>query len=284
MSPKLRILARTRALLSEPERSLQRSGVKYSVQGIRALKERREVKDFVSFWSWFRNPKDTDALTRCMRAYKSGIGPKSISDNRIVLTDMSAMIAAVDTMPPKIKAFIFMVIRINDCKTFPEQVLEFMWFMYGIKTDDIKTSSIILLLLSEDEHDGEDSKDRADTLLFIVESIAEERLTLDEFLDDYALNPDKEKVEDAEIVLQTIHSAKGLEADYVIVIGFSQGLLPHSGSRYDDAQLEEERRLAFVAMSRAKKGVYLLHAKMRFHYGEVVYYNKSEFLKDIEVS
>jgi DNA helicase-2/ATP-dependent DNA helicase PcrA len=283
--PKLRILARTRTLLSQVERGLQRNRIEYAVHGIKSFKERREIRDFVAFWSWYRNPRDLDSLKRACKAYRFGVGPATIDKNADSLTDEVAIFGS-NPGPKNISHIKAMYRHIHQQRTFYDQVLTFLFF--GSPIQDLskpENSHVLSLLLEEDTRDDEngESKERLDSLRYLLESIKDENMDLDQFLDDYALNPDKDDKPEAEIVLQTIHASKGLESDYVIVVGFSDGLLPHASASYDEAQYQEERRLAFVAISRAKKGVYLLHSKMRFHFGTMDYFEPSSFLKGLNI-
>jgi DNA helicase-2/ATP-dependent DNA helicase PcrA len=108
-------------------------------------------------------------------------------------------------------------------------------------------------------------------------------INLDDFLDDLSLVADikeRESIDDA-ITLMTIHSAKGLEFKVVFILGMEEGLLPHSNSLNEDGGIEEERRLMYVAITRAKERLYLSNAERRMLYGETIMYPPSRFIKEI---
>ena len=286
--PKLRVLARNRSVLNGIERDFQKNGIKYKMQGTRSFKDRREIKDFLGFWIWYRNPCDVSSLARFCKSMGLGLGEKILRVNIGTLTSAleAKTIDDVEALAAPLKRagnLVRCIGRVGVAESLPAKFEALLWMHEAPNGRPINESSCIKRLILEDEHDEETGKckHRAESVDFLYQSVSEGQ-TIDEFLDSYCLNPDEPEDESSDdIILQTIHSSKGQESDYVAIVGFSQDMIPSFYARDDDKQLEEERRLLYVAISRAKKGVYLLHSERRMQFGQVNFLKESPFLKEI---
>jgi len=116
-----------------------------------------------------------------------------------------------------------------------------------------------------------------------LKTVASQYQTFEEFLEKVALVQDTDKInsDDQAVTLMTLHSAKGLEFETVFVVGLEEGLLPHRRSFQDESELEEERRLCYVGMTRAKNRLYLIYSRNRFIFGSFQYQSRSRFIDEI---
>jgi len=258
------ILYRTNAQSRAIEEHLITARIPYRILGGLRFYERAEVKDMIAYLRFIRNAKDLVALERIINVPPRGIGKKAWGN--IVETGLEA--AARD----------------ND------KISKFVQIMEGLRAAAAKVnvSELIEKVLHESgyfEWLNNKTLENQSRLENIEElrSVAATRNDLGEFLENVALVSDTDNYdENADaLTLMTLHSAKGLEFPIVFIIGMEEGLLPHAQSLTDASELEEERRLCYVGMTRAKDRLYLTASRCRLLYGNMQYNERSRFLDDI---
>lgn len=305
------ILYRQNSLSRAVEDSLRRSNIPYRIyQGI-SFYGRKEVKDALSYMRLVVNPHDDESLVRIINFPARGIGQTTMDKIRVAASDNDISIWTVleniqdfglglsSGLMQKITDFVFMI------KKFEAQVPTVDAFTLAKQI--VLASGIIKALQEADEPDTAERIDNIDELLNGVQEFCEdeEALTeesespekrndsdgsvrefrrLDEFLQQVLLytSEDKDKDKDADKVsLMTIHAAKGLEFPYVFVVGMEEQLFPSflASSR---AEMEEERRLFYVAVTRAEKQVTLSYAQTRFNNGQRTGGEVSRFVEEID--
>lgn len=235
------ILYRTNAQSRSLEEQFLKSGIPYRLVGGVSFYERREIKDILAYLRLLQNPKDSVSLKR---AEKIGKGR------------LSKVLELADEMGPKL--------------------------------DQYNTLDLLNLILSKTGYlayldDGSDEgKGRVENVREL-RSVAEEFPNLTDFLENVALvenGYDKNEVGDA-VTLMTLHSAKGLEFPVIFMVGMEEGLFPHSRAMLDVNELEEERRLCYVGITRAKEKLYLTYTRQRLYFGTRSNNLVSRFLADI---
>ncbi len=296
------ILYRQNSLSRAVEDSLRRSNIPYRIyQGI-SFYGRKEVKDALSYMRLVVNPHDDESLVRIINFPARGIGQTTMDKIRVAASDNDISIWTVleniqdfglglsSGLMQKITDFVFMI------KKFEAQVPTVDAFTLAKQI--VLASGIIKALQEADEPDTAERIDNIDELLNGVQEFCESEeeipegtetapsgiRTLDEFLQQVLLytSEDKDKDKDADKVsLMTIHAAKGLEFPYVFVVGMEEQLFPSflASSR---AEMEEERRLFYVAVTRAEKQVTLSYAQTRFNNGQRTGGEVSRFVEEID--
>lgn len=296
------ILYRQNSLSRAVEDSLRRSNIPYRIyQGI-SFYGRKEVKDALSYMRLAVNPHDDESLVRIINFPARGIGQTTMDKIRVAAADNDISIWTVlenikdfglglnSGLIQKIVDFVFMI------KRFEAQVPTVDAFTLAKQI--VYASGIIKALREADEPDMAERIENIDELLNGVQEFCESEeespepdgtekkgmRTLDEFLQQVLLytSEDKDKDKDADKVsLMTIHAAKGLEFPYVFVVGMEEQLFPSflASSR---AELEEERRLFYVAVTRAEKQVTLSYAQTRFNNGQRTGGEVSRFVEEID--
>ncbi len=280
------ILYRTNAQSMQLERTLQRSGIPYRIFGGMRFFDRAEIKDILAYLCIIANPTDTLRLKRIINVPSRKIGDKTVS----VLESL----AARDSTYP------FDIAR--RARSYPEfssaaaNALEaftgFIDELAGL-SKEIPMSELYDLLLEKSGYSAEliakndvESRGRLENIMELKSSISEfekqEGATLSGFLEEISLYTDLDKynADDDCVTLMTIHSAKGLEFPVVFVCGLEEGLFPSIRS-IDANEIEEERRLFYVAVTRAKRLLYMTHAKLRTMYGQTKYGRVSRFVSEI---
>lgn len=284
------ILYRTNAQSRMFEENLINNGVPYVMVGSLKFYDRKEVKDTLSYLRFLSNERDIQGLERIINEPKRGIGAATVAKVRTLLEDSGMTLPEVlQTVQarellgrafPKIQAFSDMIqelARVKDTlpvKDLMEQVLEKSGYLEALRLEG-----------------SDQSKSRLDNLnefLRIADEFAkdpgeENNKTLEDFLNHVALvaDIDDAKLTQDSVTLMTLHSAKGLEFPVVFIGGMEDGLFPSQRSLEDEDKLEEERRLCYVGITRAKKRLYLTSCRSRMVYGHVVMYPPSRFLEEI---
>lgn len=258
------ILYRTNAQSRLIEEIFLRREVPYRLVGAVRFYERKEIKDMMAYLRCIANPSDLIAFERAAGAPSRGIGKKSIELVRI------HGVAAASESNAKLKSFRDLLAGFRTYAsehTVPELV-DHVALISGYKDS---------LLDGSEEGEGrwENVKE--------LKSVGENYASLTEFLEATSLISDVDNYDanqDA-VTLMTIHNAKGLEFPVVFMVGLEEGIFPHSRTLSDPAEMEEERRLCYVGMTRAKDRLYLLHANSRLLYGGIQANMASRFLAEI---
>ena len=242
------VLYRTNAQSRAIEEAFIQAGVPYKIIGGVRFYDRREVKDVIAYLRVFANPKDTVSWGRCVNTPPRGIGKKALE--KIIKSEYE-----LDLL--KEMTNIDWANYIESAKTeTPLQLLDHVLKDFGYL---------------EYLNDGtEESLMRIENLKEL-RTVARQFNTLDEFLENIALVESSNRPDlgnDDAVILMTLHSAKGLEFDNVFLIGLEEGLFPHARALADPDELEEERRLCYVGITRARKNLFLTYAKRRTYFGQ----------------
>ncbi|MCL4449372.1 MAG: UvrD-helicase domain-containing protein [Actinobacteria bacterium] len=275
------VMYRTQAQSRSIEDEFLRRAIPYQVVGGTRFYDRKEIKDILAYLRVVYNPKDEISLRRIINEPKRGIGLSSIAkladmaENRGVgLYEM--VMSAGGSLPAKaakgIREFALILKDIKNTVDTAAVVSEVISYV-------VERSGYADYLMAEATAE---SQARYENLAELV-SVAADFDTLEDFLQASALQSMvDEMVSDKGLVsLMTLHVAKGLEFDTVFMVGMEEGLFPHSRSLEDPKELEEERRLCYVGMTRAKQRLYLSHAWERRMWGSIVASPRSRFLDEI---
>lgn len=262
------VLYRTNAQSRALEEAFIRYGIPYRVIGGVRFYERREVKDIIAYLRLLANPDDQISLERVINVPARGIGSKTFLK---YLQDLSNLNSEI---PPKIQQFLEMVEEIRKKKVEVADLIEIIAEKTGYKD-----------YLLDGTPEGEARWENVLELKSVAaynDALGLEN-PLEAFLEKMALYQDTDNYDAGAnvVTLMTLHSAKGLEFPVVFIIGFEEGLLPHSKSIDEDSDVEEERRLCYVGITRAKQKLYLLYASERIYFGNPVANSPSRFLAEI---
>ena len=301
------VLYRTNAQSRAVEDSLRAAGIPYLILGGVGFYERKEVKDALSYLKLILNPHDDVALRRVINVPARGIG-KGVMDAleavkvSAVNEDLSPLFAGLTQTVAQNSLWSKLVNAVDGRLLSPRQVASLAAFRDLITglTDVARRESVSILLgkvldqsgylrdLREDK--SEESEGRLENLMELVSAAREYESregepTLGGFVDRLSLLSDVDKDQgqqrDPKVMMMTLHSAKGLEFPTVIMAGLEEGLFPHSRSSDDEAELEEERRLCYVGITRARKQLVLTSAARRRVFGEYQSTEPSRFIDEI---
>ncbi|MFV0389992.1 MAG: ATP-dependent helicase, partial [Pyrinomonadaceae bacterium] len=278
------------------EEALRKMRLKYNIVGGFSFYERAEIRDIIAYLKLAMNLNDDFALLRILNTPARGIGKTSIDaitlrakKNGSTLWEAIKEIAVsgIDSeinLTPRAK---------NSVKMF-SQIIETLRRVIDVEAEGekrvssavvaaIENSGYGLMLRSEN---SEDSQSRLANLEELVNAAvdydSQERDGLRDFIDHAALSSDVDKYDgQAPVTLMTVHSAKGLEFPIVFLVGLEDGTFPHSRSLNDKNELEEERRLAYVAITRAERMLFVTHATRRRVYGDEMSQEPSQFLNEL---
>ncbi len=283
------ILYRTNAQSRVIEEIFMRNNIPYVIVGGQKFYERKEIKDILAYLRVISNPADSISLQRIVNVPRRGIGDASVA--KVSGYAREAGISLYDAM--------CRAEEVPGLGSRPVKLLaEFTGFMedIGSKKDKLSVTMLTKEILDRSGYLREleaeqtiEAQTRIENLQEFLTVTAEydkgsEENSLEEFLAGVSLVADIDNFnEDSDaVVLMTMHSAKGLEFPVVFIIGLEEGIFPHSRSLYEgDQEVEEERRLCYVAITRAREDLYLLHAVQRSLYGNYMHNLPSRFLKEI---
>ncbi|HEX8022947.1 ATP-dependent helicase [Mucilaginibacter sp.] len=284
------ILYRTNAQSRSMEEALRKLGVPYKIYGGLSFYQRKEIKDLISYFRLTFNPNDEEALKRVINYPKRGIGDTSV-DKIIVAADQHGITPWEVIVEPgkylegKISGAVSnFAVMIQSFQVLTKTKSAYESALY------IAQHSGLLKDLYEDKSvEGLNRYENIQELLNGIKEFSErediEEKGLDIFMQDVALltNDDKDKNKDAETVsLMTIHSSKGLEFPQVYVVGLEENLFPSQMSLNSRSDLEEERRLFYVAVTRAESKLHISYATSRFKFGTLINCEPSRFLDEID--
>jgi len=280
------ILYRMNAQSNIIERALVQNNIPYRVYGGLKFYDRKEIKDIIAYLSVLNNCYDMMRFKRIVNEPKRGIGEATIRslDEICVANALSPIevMREADSYPLLSK-------KANSLKS-----LAGIFDSLAELVDTVPLDTLLDELIDKSGYrdylklQGAEGETRLENIEELKSTMVEyhrnnEDATLDGFLADIALYTDLEKMDDTNCVtLMTIHSAKGLEFDNVYVIGMEDNIFPSSRSMYSEEDMEEERRLAYVAITRAKKKLRLIHASQRMLFGTTSRNMKSRFISEID--
>lgn len=291
------VLYRKNAQSRVIEEALRKSGVPYRVYGGLSFYERKEVKDAIAYFRMTVNPNDDEAFRRVVNYPARGIGNTTLeklmsvaTNNEISLWETVNTFAAKElgvsaTTYGRISKFVAMINSFAakagelDAYALGNEILE----ESGVRTEIVTDTSDL------------SRKENLDELInalydFVAQETetngSAENATIENYLADVALltDADKNDADKEKVSLMTIHSAKGLEFSAVCIVGLEEEIFPGHQAFFDSRELEEERRLFYVALTRAKEYCYISYARFRFSYGNVTESDPSRFVKELDSS
>ena len=271
------ILYRTNAQSRILEEEMLKENFPYRVVGSFYFYNRKEIKDLIAYLRLIHNTKDNVSLLRIINTPKRGIGLKTIENltTKADLEDKSIYEVISSGKELAFKEIIEKLIRIKEELTLTE-LIDKVLDASGIRSE----------LESEKTLEAEIRLENLEEFKSITKSFEEREgvVSLEEFLLEISLVSDVEeyKDDDNRINLMTVHSVKGLEFDYVFVVGMEEGIFPHMNSLMEEAEVEEERRLMYVAITRAKKALHLVNTRRRTLFGKDQINPSSRFINEID--
>lgn len=290
------ILYRTNAQSRIFEEALRKRGMPYKIYGGLSFYQRKEIKDIIAYFRLVVNPNDEEAFKRIINYPARGIGETTVSKIISAATDAGVSLWTVLCEP------LTYGLSINKgthtkLQGFRELIEEFITLVseknaYQIGTDIIRQSGIINEVCQDNSPENLSRKENIEELVNGMNDFCAMRqeegnpnVSLTDFLSEVSLltDQDSDKENDGEkVTLMTVHSAKGLEFTNVFVVGLEENLFPSGMAGDSPRAMEEERRLFYVAITRAEKHCFLSYAKTRFRYGKMEFGSPSRFLRDID--
>lgn len=279
------VLYRTNAQSRSIEEQCIRYGVPYRVVGGVRFYDRKEVKDIISYARFVFQPDDSASFERIVNVPTRGIGVTSLQrfmawrqNNHMTLSQALTNVEKCDKLTTRAQSALI--------KFWSDiQVIQ-----SGLKTGT-RTSNLIETIIKRTGYQdfindgsiqGEARVENVKELISVAREYDEVDLSI--FLEEVALISDIDSYDESAdaITLMTLHAAKGLEFDSVFIVGMEEGLFPHSRALFEPDEMEEERRLCYVGMTRAKSHLYLIYASRRLLYGTVAHNPPSRFISDID--
>lgn len=283
------ILFRTNAQSRVLEEKLMRYAIPYTMVGGTKFYDRKEIKDVLAYLRLLYNPEDSLSLTRIINVPKRNIGA----------TTMEHVAAYAEAQGISLLEALSSTEEIPVTKRAKASLENFAAMIFDL-LNDIEGKDVLSLIETvikqtgygdmldkEAEHDpqGESRKENVGEFLSVAKDYMDSNPegNLQDFLENVALVSDVDDFEssDSKVTLMTLHAAKGLEFPVVFLTGLDEGLFPHSRTLMDPAQVEEERRLAYVGITRAERQLYVTNAVTRTMYGRISAYMPSRFLAEI---
>ena len=284
------VLYRTNAQSRAVEDELRRAGIRYKVFGGLSFYQRKEIKDVIAYMRLAINSRDEQALVRVINYPKRGIGASSVEKLMVFADEQNFSLweaaERVNESPLGKRAA-------NQIKDFVSLIQSFKviakkFDAYEAANHIAKHSGILRELHSENTIEGLGRWENVQELLNAAQAFSEdpdlENVSLESFLADISLFTDQDdKTDDEDYVsLMTIHSAKGLEFKSIYLVGVEENIFPNAMAMESRKDLEEERRLFYVAVTRAEKFLTLSYAKSRYRYGTMQFNEPSRFLDEID--
>ncbi len=275
-----RMNSQSRAL----EEALLQAGIAYKIVGNVRFYDRKEIKDMIAYLRVLFNPADELSLLRIINVPSRKIGAKTIDSllknaRSVDMSPLDYLKAQAQALSGGLKSFAQLYLDLEESadRLSVDQILKNIFISTGYK-----------LMLDDGTEEGEGRIGNIEELINVASKYAElsPQASLQSFLEEVALveAQSNQTAEGSRVTLMTVHSAKGLEFDTVFVCGLEEGLFPHSRAFTSTSDLEEERRLAYVAVTRAKKKLSLSYANSRYLYGSSSPSVPSRFLSDVDTS
>ena len=271
------VLYRTNAQSRIMEEEMLKENILYKVVGAYQFYNRKEIKDLLAYLKLIHNTKDNVSLERIINSPKRGIGLKTLSNlTERANNENKSIFEVIDSGKElEFKKTIEDLIKVSENLTLTElidKVLDTTGYRKELEDEHSLEADIRLENLEEFKSITRSFEDR------------EGLISLEDFLFEVSLVSDKEEYQDDDnrVSLMTIHAVKGLEFNDVFIIGLEEGIFPHMNSLMDNNETEEERRLMYVALTRAKERLYLVNAKRRMLYGKEGVNPPSRFIGEID--
>ena len=289
------ILYRTNAQSRLQEDALRKNGIPYRIYGGLSFYQRKEIKDVIAYCRLISNPNDEEALKRIINVPARGIGDTTL--NKIFECARTHAVSAWEVLndmlgynlPVNAGAATKLANFRNMISVFADQVTTLN--AYQLVTSIVKTAGIISETYADSTPESISRRENVEELLKAIHEYCEQReenqetSLLPDFLSEVSLLTDQDTDKDGDsnkVTMMTIHAAKGLEFAVVFIVGVEEDLFPSSYSLDSEKSLEEERRLFYVALTRAETRCYISHARSRFRNGQSNFSNPSRFIKDID--
>ena len=274
------------------EEELRMLNINYKVIGSVRFYDRKEIKDIISYLQFLVNDSDTVAFERIVNVPRRGIGESTVKKIRVYLNETGKSIfealesiEEIKNISPRIKGSLSEFKNlITELKSYslsgPSKSIQKVLELTGYKMSLIKEGTLESQMRIENIEELLNSAFSFENLY--EEDIDEPYGMLRDYLESIALFSETDKLEDADrVLLMTLHNAKGLEFPNVFMTGMEENLFPHErSSQGDNSEIEEERRLCYVGITRAEKKLYLTHAWSRTLWGGTVYNLPSRFLEE----
>src|ERR1051325_5809250 len=302
------VLYRTNSQSRVFEEAMRRANLAYNIVGGFSFYERMEVRDIIAYLKLALNPNDSIALQRVINSPPRGIGKQTIdeitrraAENNLSLWETIALVVEQPSglsmrAISALRSFRRIILKLGEMAGMNQSVTaEVETAIPGTRhpTSDTLASDVAQAAILDTGYENalkSEKTDEAEARLENLQELVNAAVDYDdegieglrEFIDHSALVSDQDQYKrDAPVTLMTAHSAKGLEFPIVFIVGLEDGLFPHSRSATDPAELEEERRLCYVAMTRAERFLYVTHAMKRRVYGEELASEPSQFLNEM---
>lgn len=291
------ILYRTNAQSRILEEALRKRGIPYKIYGGLSFYQRKEIKDIISYFRLIVNPHDEEAFKRVINYPSRGIGDTTVGKLISAATENNVSLWTVLNAP------IDYALPINSgtakkLTDFREMMERFMEQNIRLSAEElaaivVKESGLVSTLFQDRSVEGISKQENLQELLKGIVEFCElrreegvEQVSLADFLSEVSLLTDQDNDKDEQankVTMMTVHAAKGLEFRNVFVVGLEEDLFPSQMSKDNPRAVEEERRLFYVAITRAEENCVLTYAKSRFRNGQSAMCSPSRFLKDIDV-
>lgn len=271
------VLYRTNGQSRVVEEAFLREGIPFKIVGSYFFYNRKEIKDLIAYLHLIYNSNDDVSLERVINVPKRGIGLKTIDKLRIEanIRDTS-MFEVIESGKELEFKNLILQLKEDSKNTNLSGLVDLILEKSGIKKELEETNSL----------ESEIRLDNLEEFKSITLAFEERGIyNLDEFLENISLVSDMKEYKEVEngVTLMTLHSAKGLEFDDVFLIGMEEGIFPHNRCYETPSEMEEERRLCYVGITRARKKLFLLNAKKRTLYGKTTMNMPSRFIDEISV-
>ena len=296
------ILYRTNSQSRSLEEALRKQDIRYRIYGGLSFYDRKEVKDLLAYFRVVINPHDEQALLRIINYPARGIGKTTIERLMVVADERKQAIWDVIASDEKPMPKDFNSGTVNKLRNFATMIKSFQTLLNKQNAIELakhicNTVGIIKDLKEDDTPEGLSRVQNIEELLNAIMEFSDKQVdevtgeqnevTLNKFMEDVALLTDQDKENDEDddyVTLMTIHSAKGLEFPYVYIVGLEENLFPGIQSLSTREDLEEERRLFYVALTRAETKLVLSYAESRYRWGNLTLSEPSRFIEEIDQS
>ena len=280
------VLYRTNAQSRVLEEAFVRTGVKYRIYGGLRFYDRKEVKDILAYLRVMINPADDISVRRIINVPKRAIGDTTVTELARYAAEqemplLTACLDVPDTLSSRAK---------KSVEKFGELMMSLTMMADSMKLTELVQYVIDTTGLESQyaKEDSDEARSRVENIREFVGAVQEfedkaDNPTLTDYLENVALVSDLDAMTEdgGAVTLMTLHSAKGLEFPNVFMIGMEENLFPSMRSRDDPARMEEERRLCYVGITRARERLYLSHASRRMLYNQMQFNDRSRFIDDI---
>ncbi len=288
------ILYRTNAQSRSFEESLRRTGIPYKIYGGLSFYQRKEIKDYIAYLRIIANTKDEEGLKRIINYPARGIGKTTVEKCLVIASEQNITFYEV---LEKAKAFGFKAGTLTAIEEFVTMIKYFQNQLtkhnaYDVAVQVGKHTNIVKELFNDKSTEGLARYENIQELLNSIKEWTESPSNEDDEQGDKGLgaylqqitlitDADNDKNEADSVKLMTVHAAKGLEFACVFVVGLEETLFPSGMSVNTREELEEERRLFYVAVTRAKRHLWLSHANSRYRFGQLVQNDPSRFIEEM---